>query len=363
MNFLSHNNIVLHDYFEAAEGGGRLSLTLARSLPADLAYGFRGVDHPFFTLDAFPGRIHQVSSCSHIPIWRQLKLIHHFSNRTGFLADYRFAVYSGFYAPLAVHNSGGVNICYCHTPPRFLYDQHDYFMSLISPWHRPVLGAFNSYFRPRYERAMNEMDRIVANSTNVQKRIRKYLGLESQVVYPPCDTSRFCWQGQDDFYLSTARLDPLKRVDVVVRAFLRMPDKNLVVVSGGCELARIRRLAGNAKNIKVMGWVSETQLRALVGRCISTVYLPMDEDFGMSPVESMAAGKPVIGVAEGGLLESMIPGETGVLLRPDFNEELLCREVREMTPARALAMRTACERRARVFNKEIFVQKMREMAA
>jgi glycosyltransferase involved in cell wall biosynthesis len=107
--------------------------------------------------------------------------------------------------------------------------------------------------------------------------------------------------------------------------------------------------------------VSDEALLDLVGNAIATIYLPRDEDFGMSPVESMAAGKPVIGVAEGGLLETIAQGETGILLPPDFSDEDLIDAVRQMTAERALAMRSSCEVRARNFTREKFVSAMREV--
>jgi glycosyltransferase involved in cell wall biosynthesis len=149
------------------------------------------------------------------------------------------------------------------------------------------------------------MDIIVTISETVRKRIRRFLRHDSQVIYPPCETERFRFLDQENFYLSTARLDPLKRIDVIVRAFLKMPEKNLVVVSGGSEIRKIKEAAEEAKNIQVLGWVNEERLIGLMGKCIASIYIPRDEDFGLSPVESMAAGKPVIGVREGGLLETI----------------------------------------------------------
>ncbi len=156
---------------------------------------------------------------------------------------------------------------------------------------------------------------IVANSENVQRRIKRYLGHDSIVVYPPIDTESFVWGEPQGYYLSTARLTPLKRVATIVEAFVRMPDRQLVVASGGEDEAALRRVAPRGhSNIRFTGWTDEAQLRSLISGAIATIYIPVDEDFGMSPVESMAAGKPVIGVAEGGLLETIVPGRDGGVL-------------------------------------------------
>ncbi|MBN1276035.1 MAG: glycosyltransferase, partial [Deltaproteobacteria bacterium] len=186
-------------------------------------------------------------------------------------------------------------------------------------------------------------------------------GLDSKVVYPPCETDNFRWYGQDGYYLSTARLENFKRVDVIVRAFLEMPDQKLIVTSGGTELDRLKKIADGAGNIKFTGWTGEDELHRLMGNATATIYIPKDEDFGMSPVESMAAGKPVIGVKEGGLLESVINGETGALLRPDPCEEDVVDAVRHMDPKTALDMRRACEKQAVRFDKKIFLEKMKRI--
>jgi glycosyltransferase involved in cell wall biosynthesis len=111
------------------------------------------------------------------------------------------------------------------------------------------------------------------------------------------------------------------------------------------------------------GLVTEEKLRDLIGNAIATIYLPHNEDFGMSPVESMAAGKPVIGVREGGLMETVVHGKTGMLLSPEINREELIDAVSALTPARALQMRRACEERAQLFSQDLFLDKMRALCA
>jgi glycosyltransferase involved in cell wall biosynthesis len=201
------------------------------------------------------------------------------------------------------------------------------------------------------------MQRVAANSGNVRARLRRYLGLEDvHVIHPPVNTETWQWIEQGDYYLSNARLEPYKRVDRVVRAFMAMPDRKLVVTSGGSQLDALRKLADGCHNIHFTGWTSPGELRDLVGRCIATVYLARDEDFGMAPVESMAAGKPVIGVDEGGLRETIVHGDTGWLIELGDDESVddLIDAVRRLEPEVAFAMRPACERRAQAFRGEVF---------
>lgn len=333
-------------------------MLLADSTQADMVYGFRIPDHPYFEI-YHPGNCYDLHANSHRPLWRQLKLLHGFKSSTQFVKDYSNAIYSGSYSPLTVlYNAAKSNLLYCHTPPRFIYDKRDYYLTRMPSWLRPLLHCFINYLQPRYEEAVARMDVVVANSYAVKKRIHRYLGRTAQVIYPPCDTTRFAWIGQQRYYLSSARLDALKQVDLCIKAFSKMPDRRLLVASGGAEINRLKKIAQDAPNIHFTGWVSESRLRDLIGNAIATIYLPRDEDFGMSPVESMAAGKPVIGVGAGGLLETVIHEETGLLLPTNFKLEHLISAVQRMTAARALKMRPDCERRAQLFCRNQFLDKM-----
>ena len=147
----------------------------------------------------------------------------------------------------------------------------------------------------------------------------------------------------------------------MVKAFLDMPEKKLKVISGGPDMPKIKKLAQGAKNVQMLGWVDERMLVELVGRCVATIYIPRDEDFGMAPIESMAAGKPVIGVAEGGLLETVVDGETGILIKADPSPEDVIKAVQKMRPKRAKDMREAFERRAKLFDKDVFINKIQEV--
>jgi glycosyltransferase involved in cell wall biosynthesis len=131
------------------------------------------------------------------------------------------------------------------------------------------------------------------------------------------------------------------------------------VASGGEQEAELRARAAGAANIAITGWNDEAELRSLIAGAIATIYVPVDEDFGMSPVESMAAGKPVIGVAEGGLLETVVHEQTGFLVRSGFGANDLAEAVEWMDETRARDMRAACEARARLFSREKSLHAMR----
>jgi len=159
-----------------------------------------------------------------------------------------------------------------------------------------------------YERDIKKMDLILTNSINTKNRIQEFLWLDSEVLYPPVDLQEFTYIWQKDYYLSFARLADAKRVDKVVEAFMQMPNKKLVVIYWENDPAKekIFEMAKWHDNIEFITLKNNVWFTGYVGNAIATLYIPIDEDFGMSPVESMAAGKPVIWVDDGWLKESII---------------------------------------------------------
>lgn len=351
--------VVLHDFFLIRGGAERLAALLARGLDADLTTGFLTADLADWPLLS-QNRLLVLGPPKQGRLSRYLAVAHRFETMVPTQLDRRVVIYSGVLAPLAVRRqAAGRRIHYCHSPPRFLYDLRGYYARQAGWPGRLVLAALDAWLRPRYERAVRAMDLVVANSENVRRRLARYLGVEAVVVHPPVETERFRWRADGDYYLSTARLEDFKRVDVVIEAFRRMPGRRLVVASGGSQEARLRQLAAGCSNISFTSWLTEAEMAEQVGRCRAVVYVPLEEDFGMSPVEAMAAGKPVIGVAEGGLLETVVDGETGVLVPPLLDPDGLIAAVERLDALDPCALRHACEARAAQFSCEVFLQRMR----
>jgi glycosyltransferase involved in cell wall biosynthesis len=343
----------LYDFLLANGGAEQLALTTVKSFPdLELHTGF-------INPELFQNIVaHALTTPVSHPALQAIRMLHAFRYRTGYLSNYGTVIYSGSYAPAAVWNHrSGNNIYYCHTPPRFVYDLKNYYLKQLTYWQHPALHVLIKYVQSRFEQAIAEMDTLIANSQNVKQRLRDYLGVDATVIYPPVNTERYKWLSSGSYYLSTARLEPYKRVDLIVKAFINMPDKQLVIASGGSDLQRLQHIAKNAANISFTGWVSEHELIDLVGHSIASIYLPMNEDFGISPVESMAAGKPVIGIAEGGLLETIIDGETGVLISTPDQFKII-QAVNNMSVNQAGLMRNACVDQSQNFTVGQFLQKM-----
>ena len=261
------DTIVLHDAFAFKGGGERLIYTLCQELKTALAFGYQNEET--FNLKELPGQLIDLDSESSIPCWRTLKRINSFHQRTKFLSEYENVIYSGQDSPLAISSHpNGKNIYYCHTPPRSIYDLKEEHIASQPPLRKLAHLLYNACFQSLYERAIQKMDVVVANSKNVQSRIQKFLRLESTVIHPPCDTEKFRWIGQDNYYLSTARLLSYKRVDVIIRAFARLREKRLIITSTGPEEAPLKKLAEGFDNIQFTGNVNDQELQKLIGNAI-----------------------------------------------------------------------------------------------
>jgi len=201
-----------------------------------------------------------------------------------------------------------LHICYCFTPMRYVWDMHfEYFEKHQTGFQKVSVPFVSNYLRTWDVTSSHRVDFFVAISRHVQKRIRKFYGRESTVIYPPVDCDFFHplpdpGPGGDYFLMVTA-FAPYKRVDLVIRAFNRL-GRPLLIVGDGQEKGRLKRLA--MKNIQFLGWRSNEEVRDYYRGCKAFIF-PGEEDFGIAPVEAQACGKPVIAYGKGGILESVVP--------------------------------------------------------
>ncbi|HPA25746.1 MAG TPA: glycosyltransferase [bacterium] len=354
--------LIIHDRFMFRGGAERLVLIMAKGLNADLCTGFWSYTETFPKSDV-PNKLFILGNPSQKSGWRYLKFQWLFYFKTKFIKDYDLVIFSGNNCLSAAHNvkKGVKKIFYCHTPVRHAYDLKNHYLKNKVWWKKIIMSCFIPFSRLVYKWGFNQMDIVIANSLNVQNRIKKYLNHDSIIVNPPIQTTKFKWLAQGDYYLSFSRVDKLKRVFDVVRAFQKMPDKKLVVSSGGDDLENVKQLANGYENIKILGWQNDDELKNLVGNCLATIYIPINEDFGMTPLESMSAGKPCIGVFDGGLKETIIDRLTGKFIPENYTIEDIIKAVEWLTPEQALKMRADCEMQAEKFSEEKFIEKMKNI--
>ncbi len=206
------------------------------------------------------------------------------------------------------------HICYCLTPTRFLWNFKDYTQrERMSAPARFLSRHMVARLRTWEVAAAQEVDAFVAISGAVQNRIKTCYGRDSVVIPPPVNTGEFrSFTGTADrgeYFLILSRLAPYKRIDLAVAAFNQMPDKTLIIAGAGRGAPQLRRQANS--NIRFTGYLDRKQAVSLIQECKAFIF-PGEEDFGITPVEAMSAGKPVIAYQAGGALDFMEEGRTGV---------------------------------------------------
>lgn len=214
-----------------------------------------------------------------------------------------------------------LHICYCLAPTRYVWTFDEYARSEgMRASLRLALKPMIMLLRRWDYEAAQRVDHFIAISTEIQQRIKRYYKRDSGIIYPPVDIRRFAPQREhDDYYLIVSRLIPYKRLDLAIEAFNRsgLP---LVIAGRGRDAVRLEKLA--KPNVQFLGRVPDADLPDLMARCKAFIF-PGREDFGITPVEAEASGRPVIAFGAGGALDTVIDGETGVLFEEQTVESLM----------------------------------------
>lgn len=212
------------------------------------------------------------------------------------------------------------HICYCLTPARFLWNYHGYIeregLGRVARW---LLTPYLKSLRQWDRLAADRVDQFIAISRTVQQRIKKYYRREAQIIYPPVRTDIPLAHNQpEDFFLVVSRLIPYKRIDLAVRAFnsLGLP---LRIIGDGRDRKALEAMA--RPNIRFLGYLPDEQVQEQMARCRAFLF-PGEEDFGLTPLEAMAAGRPVIAYGAGGALDYIEEGRTGLFFHQPTSEAL-----------------------------------------
>ncbi|MFH2020868.1 MAG: glycosyltransferase [archaeon] len=337
---------ILVDALMNRGGVERMMLEIAKHYNADIYAGiyklestfpeFKDVKVTSLVSTKLPGSI------------RTLKLWYEFSKLK---LDYDFYLMCGSGSLNAAKNNKP-NIWYCTAPSRYLYDLHENEMKYQKWPKRELFKIITNHLRKRDQSNMKNIGRIISISKNTHARVKKYYSRDSDIVYPFVDVSKYRYIETGDFYLSAARLDRIKRVDLIINAFKKIPDKKLVIVSDGPEKNSLVSLASGCANISFSGYVSEEKLKELYGKCIATIYLSYKEDFGLIPIEGNAAGKPCIATNDGGFRETIQHKKTGYLVDEPENTKQVVEALNWMSKERSVSMKEVCIRQSKKFSQK-----------
>lgn len=248
-----------------------------------------------------------------------------------------------------------IEICYCHTPPRWLYGYATSEQSALVRAYGTIVGFFMRHYD--FE-AAQRVDYFIANSKETALRIKKFYRRNSTVIYPPIDVSRITYhvlRKTKKYFLVVSRLAQPKNVELAIRAAnkLKLP---LKIVGTGPDEERLKTLAG--KTIEFLGFVDDSELPSLYGGAKAFLALSTDEDFGMTPVEAMAMGTPGIAFRGGGYSESVIEEKTGIF----FNEatvESLALAIKKFSKMKK-EWAVVCRKHAEKFSKKRFQKELKD---
>ena len=246
-----------------------------------------------------------------------------------------------------------MHVCYCLTPTRYVWRYHQYAeRENLGRLTRLGLAPFLTRLRQWDRLAADRVDHFIAISDEVRRRIAKVYRREATIIYPPVDVGRFAPSNRiEDYYLFVGRLVPYRRLDLLIEAFNTMR-RPLLIAGSGRDRERLEALAG--PTVKLLGFVPDADLPDLLARCRAFVW-PGEEDFGISPLQANAAGRPVIAYGAGGALETIVEGVTGVF----FTEQSVAAIIRAVEAYDPLsADPAACRSNAEQYDIALFKRRI-----
>ena len=316
---------LVHDYLNQMGGAERVVLAFHELFPdAPLytsIYDPRRVDAAFQQIDI------RTSFMQRLPFVKK----HH----QPFLPLYPFAMErldlrgydlilssSSAFGKGVITKPGTMHICYCHTPMRWCWNYDEYVeREQLGKLARGVLPFLITWLRVWDQTTAMRVDHFIANSPAVADRIQKYYRREAVVIPPPVDASRFLFDPTtqpEDYFLVVSRLMPYKRIDLAIQACNRL-QLPLVIIGSGRDQQRLQQMAG--PTIRFLGRLSDAEVLHYYAHCRALI-LPGEEDFGITPLEAQASGRPVVAYSAGGALASVIDGVTGTFFQEQTVESL-----------------------------------------
>jgi glycosyltransferase involved in cell wall biosynthesis len=251
-----------------------------------------------------------------------------------------------------------LHISYCHSPMRYAWDYADLYLNQanISKGLKGLLAkSIINYLRKWDVKTASRPNFLVANSKFISEKIKRIYNRDSTVIYPPVDVSKFgCAIEKEDYYLTASRIVPYKRVALIVEAFSTMKDKKLKIVGVGPELNRIKKLA--TSNIEFLDYKEDEELKKLMQHAKAFVFAA-EEDFGITVVEAMACGTPVIAFNKGGAAETVVDQKTGILFESQTVDDIK-KAITEFEKKQNLFDPVIISEHAQQFNRNIFEKRM-----
>lgn len=250
-------------------------------------------------------------------------------------------------------------ICYCHTPPRWLYG-YNTSIEWQKYWLIKLYGKVIGHFMRRYDyNQAQKVDVFIANSEEVKARIKKFYNRDATVIYPPVSLPKVSDAPKHDFYLVVARIVGAKGLSMAVEAARKENFKLKIVGAPAGYYTEYKSLSKAAsQNVEFLGHVTDEELAVLYKEAKAFLALSKDEDFGITPVEAMLSGTPVVAYYGGGYKETVVDGKTGVFFH-EYSVESLIKAIKQLEKLNIKP--EDCRKQAEKFSKEVFDGKIKEV--
>lgn len=359
---------IFHNYLDNIGGAEIVALTLAQELDADIYT--TNIDAKKIAQMGFDPVLKRIHSLGRIPKkapFRQQLAFAKFRylNLSG---QYDFFIIAGDWAMSGAVNNHP-NLWYAHSPLNELWEFKDYIKkNILSAWK---VWPFNLWVWVNREltlRYSQSVDSWICNSQNTQRRIKKFYNQTAAIIYPPVATIEYQNTKNGDYWLAVNRLVTHKRIDLQMNAFRSLPTEKLIVVGsyekGVAQFESYKNYIEKIKpsNVSIIHWVADKELKKLYTGCKGFITTAKDEDFGLTVVEAMAAGKPVIAPNEGGYQET-VSDSTGILIDDITSEKLIIaiQKLHIFLKENPNHYQVACLKKAREFDTLIFISKIKNI--
>lgn len=359
---------IFHNYLDNIGGAEIVTLTLAEHLQADVfscAANQDNIKKMGFTV---PVKI--VKPIPDRPPFKQQLSARSFA-KLNLGRQYDVYIVSGDWATGGlVHNKP--NLWYAHGPKRELWDMYEYTRKNIVPegkylknLHRYIFDLWVYYNRFVEKRYAAHADKIVCNSQTVRARIKKFYNRDATVIYPPTDVHKYHHAPAGDYWLSVNRTSPAKRIELQTEAFSQLPDQKLIIVASyentKTFLQYRKHIASiKPKNVELLSHVPHAEVIKLYAHCRGFITTAREEDFGLTAIEAMASGKPVIAPNEGGYRESVVHNETGILI-DNITAEKVTSAVQYIEANQSQFQPEKCQARAAQFDTNQFISGIKSL--
>ncbi|NPA80662.1 MAG: glycosyltransferase family 4 protein [Thermotogae bacterium] len=351
----------VHDWLLTRAGAERVLEEMLREIPGERIYTLLYDESEFRNSPVAKVPV-ETSFLSKFPFvkryYRKLLPLMPMAVESFNLRDYDLIISSSHaVAKGIIPHPGQVHISYVHTPMRYAWDLTYDYLADFNGVMRFLAGFMLSYVRVWDYASSGRVDVMVANSKTVAARIRKYYNREAKVIYPPVDVHRFrVSENVEDYFVVVSRLVPYKRIDLIVEAFSRL-GLRLLVVGDGPDMGRLKRMAG--RNVEFLGRLDDDGVAEILSKARAFVFAAY-EDFGISPVEALASGVPVIAYGRGGVSESVEEGRSGVFFY-EQTVDALVEAVRKFLQMEDGFNREDIRKSALRFSPERFRREFREL--